>query len=625
MTLLLPLAWLGLLTLPLIILLHLLRSQRQRVAMPSLLLWRGLEQEKEGGAPRKIPWSLMLMLQLAAATLLTCGLARPALSLLLDQPQQTIFVLDTTTSMTAADVAVSGGAASTRFELARGAIQSVLETLAESDRVAVVSLGPQPEILLAGSGEQRAALLRTLDHVMPGATGANLTEALSLAGGLVDPDWQSQIVVLTDGNFTAEAQALPTVPAPITWRFIPDTLEPVPNQALFDVSARSLPDSRYRLFARLINYGDLLARRTLRLMVDGELAAEAIVDLEPESDATYLWTVSAGAKTAAVEIVEADALPLDNRAELLLVESTRWQVLLVSAEPGSLARALEVQPGLDLTVTQPDDWTAWDMASFDLLVFDHPPASLADWPRGNIWLVNPPVGHPLLAVDTVVVNLRPDVSSASDMLAGVDLSGVYFPRVGRLVAPDWATVDLFGVSNQIEGQPPLIFHGATEQGRAAVWAFDLNASNLPARLALPLLTANTLEVLLAPAPPAAIDLGEPVRLPATFSVETPDGQRLFLNDEGDTSENLFTRTKQPGLYRVYDQNNNLAAGFAVHAGSSQESNLTLRQNLPDLESRVKVALVTSPDRAPLLEEYWPWLAGLALLVIMVEGWLAWRK
>ncbi|HMQ53433.1 MAG TPA: BatA and WFA domain-containing protein [Anaerolineae bacterium] len=625
MTLLVPLALLGLLTLPLIILLHLLRSQRQQVVMPSLLLWRGLEQEKEGGAPRKIPWSLMLMLQLAAATLLTCGLARPVLSFLLDRPQQTIFVLDTTTSMTAADVTGAGGAASTRFEVARATIQSALEDLSESDRIAVVSLGPQPELLLAGSGDQRAALLSTLDHLLPGATGANLTEALSLAGGLVEPDLQSQIVVLTDGNFTVEAEALPAVPAPVTWRFIPDNAEPVPNQALFDVSARPLPDGRYRLFARVINYGDLLARRTLRLVVDGETVDEASLDLEPQSDATYLWTVSAGADTAAVEIVETDVLPLDNRAELRFVDSTRRRALLISAEPTTLARALEVQPGLDLTVIEPEEWPVPEPSGFDLLVFDNPPASLTDWPRGNIWLVNPPVGHPLLPVDNVVVNLRPDVSTASTMLAGIDLSGVYFPRVARLVAPDWATVDLLGTSRQIESQPPLIFHGSTGQSRVAVWAFDLDASNLPARLALPLLTANTLEVLLSPVPPAAIDLGEPVRLPANYSVEAPDGQRLFLNDEGAASENLFSRTKQPGLYRVYDQNNILAAGFAVHAGSSQESNLTQRQSLPDLESRLQAASLTSPAADTLFNEYWPWLAGLALLVIMIEGGLAWRR
>jgi hypothetical protein len=86
MNFLLPIAALGLLTLPVILILHLLRNRRQQLPISTLELWRGLQQKKHGALPRSIPLSLMLMLQLLIATALTLALARPVFSFLLDPP-----------------------------------------------------------------------------------------------------------------------------------------------------------------------------------------------------------------------------------------------------------------------------------------------------------------------------------------------------------------------------------------------------------------------------------------------------------------------------------------------------------------------------------------------------------
>ena len=616
-----PFALAGLLTLPIILILHLLRSRRDRLAIPSLLFWRGLQQEKEGGSPRKIPLSLMLFLQLLVAIVLTCGLARPTLSFLLGLPEQTIFVLDTTTSMAATDV--SGGD-QTRFDVARQTIQDYIESMAASDQVAVVSLDPRPEILLTGNGEQKAAALSELDNWVPGATGANLTAALSLAGGLVDPDRENRIVILTDGNLDSDSAPLPAVTAPVEWQFIPEAAPPG-NQALFDVSARPLPNGRQRIFARVINYDDAPVARTLRLLVDGQVSQEEAVDIDAQADAVQLWTVPASAESVAVEIAETDALPLDNRAELLLLDTTRRRILLVSNTPETLSRALEVQPGVDLAVAAPDALAGFDLADFDLVVLDSVPAELTAWPSGNVWVINPPVNQPLLPVETYALNLRPDPDTASALLDGVDLSGVYFGRVAQMAVPEWAGIDLMAATTEVETPSPLIFHGTVGSTRVVVWTFDLADSNLPARLALPLLTANTLTTMLAPAPPPAVPVGEPVTLPRNFSVEIPDGRRLFPSADQNIAESTFTHTQEPGLYRIYDSSDTLVAGFAVHAGSAPESNLLQRPDRVALEQKLTVIPVPPPDPDVNYQEFWPWLVSVGLVVIMIEGWLAWRR
>jgi hypothetical protein len=376
----------------------------------------------------------------------------------------------------------------------------------------------------------------------------------------------------------------------------------------------------------VINYSDAPVARTVQVFDGTRLFDETTVQLQPQGETARVWTLPETAETARVELVEADVLPLDNRADLLLGETNRHRVLLVSDTPDNLARALEAQPGLELTVDPPAA-REHDSADFDLTVFEGQglPLDLTSWPRGNLLVVNPPLGHPLLPADNFSRNQRPDPATGSELLAGVELSGVYFNRVLQVTLPRWAEVDLQarGGSNEAAGQP-LIFHGLVGGSQVMVWAFDLgaNASNLSARLALPLLMANTLQTLLSPAPQPVAPVGEPVVINGSFSIEIPGGSRLSpLQMVG--SGGRFTQTQLPGLYKIYNDQGELVAGFAVQAGSALESNLT-RQLQPETFNLQPAAVSTLP---PEIEYYeiWPWLAVLVVLVMILEGWLAWRK
>jgi hypothetical protein len=628
MNLLLPLALWGLVSLPLILILHLLRHRRPQLPIASLQLWRGLQQKKQGRLPRAIPFSLMLLLQLFIAATLTLALAQPVSSFLLPYPQHLIFILDTTTSMLAED------ASPRRFDAARQFIQQRLQTLAGKDTFTLIGLNAQPEILLSGDGSQKMEALLTLDNLVPGGVSLNLPAALHLANGWLDPHRQNQIIILTDGSFTVEPDSLPTILAPIEWQLFPTPPLSPPvggegggqegNQAVLNVSVRTLPDGRHRLFARAINYSDAPAVRTLRVWADDRQFDEISLSLDPQAETARIWTLPAAARTAAVELVELDVLPLDNRAEVWLADVPRYQVLLVSDASEPLTRALSAQPGVEVTVDSPTA-RAYNSQDFDLTVFegDGLPMDMTAWPAGNILVVNPPLGHPLLPAQKHTRNLRPNPAAASPLLVGVDLSGVYFNRVVQFdTLPAWAEVDL-DTANPPTPPLPLILHGYTGPTRLVVWAFDLANSNLPARLALPLLTANTLQALLAPAPQPVSPVGESVPINGNFSVEIPGGRRLFPPPGQSGWEGFFTRTKQPGLYQIYNPQNKPVAGFAIQAGSALESNLAQPLEVDKLNVQGSTLNMLMPQID--YYEYWPWLAGLVLMVVMFEGWLAWRR
>lgn len=634
MDFLVPAAFAGLLLIPVILVLHMLRNRRQQIPISSLALWRGLQKRRRGSRFRTIPLSLMLMLQLCAVIGLVLSLSQPVSSFILQDPWHTIYILDMSTSMLADDVPVTEGnlTAANRFEAARERIKADLSGASSQDSFAVIGLKPRPEILLTGRGDETISAVAELDRLQAGATGIDLPAAFTLATSLINPEQNNKIVVLTDGNYTLDPATLPALGVQTDWQFI--SSGSVSNQALVNVSTKTLPSKRHQLFARIINYSDSPVERTLRVLVGDREVERTTVDLTPGGEAAQVWALPARAESARIEIVEADALAADNVAHLWLQSTTRHRVLLRSTTTDTLkilARVLEAQPNVDLTIEQPDDEITHDPAQFDLTVLQGVTLTATESLAGNLLVINP-------APQRSRPNTRPDPTTAAEWLSEIDWSGVYMGRVLADEPPAWAEIDLVAQPQQLlaiigesepqpAGQdvPALIFHGVTSNQRVIVWAFSLDNSNLPARLAFPLLMDSTLSRLLAPLPPATVFVGETVSIDGrSFSVALPDGRRVvdFNAAGGDTTR--FVNTIQPGIYRIYQDDDIPVAGFAVHAGSALESNLTT-QFQPD--SRLTGGSRPLTNLATETEYYamWPWLTSLVLVIVLVEGGFAWWR
>src|SRR5215212_8977374 len=139
MTLLQPLGLLGLLALPLIVLLHLLRERSRRARISSLELWRWLETEVRGPRLRRIPLNLILILHLLAALLLTAAVVQPQLhvSVPFGRATRLILVVDTTTSMGARAIGLTLGDG-TRLGQAQAHAATLLGGLGPSDSAVLI-------------------------------------------------------------------------------------------------------------------------------------------------------------------------------------------------------------------------------------------------------------------------------------------------------------------------------------------------------------------------------------------------------------------------------------------------------------------------------------------------------
>ncbi|HET8627593.1 MAG TPA: VWA domain-containing protein, partial [Thermomicrobiales bacterium] len=523
MTVLAPLAALFALSLPAIVLLHLRRSRPRPLPVTTLRFWEEAQRwQRQRVALRRPPRALLLALQLAVAALLTLALVRPALPLPWlpgnAPPGQLLLVLDRSAAMRATDVAP------TRFDAARARARALAAGAPADEAVTVLTLGAEPQTLRSRNGADRAALLDALDRLAPGGGRADLNGALPLLRASLAPGQPNRVVVLSDGVFAAppDRAALAALPATLTWERIGG---PANNVAITTFTARSAaqaPD-RLELFARVSNFSDAPVSTQARLEVDGATLDQRALALPRGGAVDLVWQVPAGTRGAWLHVAANDALPADNDAQVVLRDAPQVNVLLVSAKPGDLGRALAAQPGVALHPIAPSDYAAAaPPPAADLTVFDGvvPPTL----PDGGILLVDPPPDNPLIPA-------RPEssetpqvarVDAASPLLAGVDLGGVSFAMQPDYQTPSWAT--------EIAGSDggPLIVRGEYQGHDILAFTFDLAHSDLPKRLAFPLLIGNAVALLQTHDVPASAALGagvplRPVAGTARAQLRGPDG------------------------------------------------------------------------------------------------------
>ena len=124
MSFLAPLALAGLLFLPVVLAMYLLKLRRDEAVVPSTMLWQKLVADVEANAPwQKLRRSLLLLLQLLLVLILVLLAARPFVERPAGLAGDIVLVIDTSASMQATDVAPS------RLDAAKAAAIDALKEL----------------------------------------------------------------------------------------------------------------------------------------------------------------------------------------------------------------------------------------------------------------------------------------------------------------------------------------------------------------------------------------------------------------------------------------------------------------------------------------------------------------
>jgi hypothetical protein len=633
-----PAGLLALIGIPLVVLYHMRHTTPVPLEVPSLRFWRmATRQESEHERFRRPPINLLFILHLLLVGLIAFALARPAASRALGgfgarmEPRHVIMLIDGSTSMSAIDPATG----ETRFDTERKMAVDRLGDLQEGDVATVILMGTHSSTFEATDTAGLKALRERIGSLsLPGGR-VDLNAALNLTSDLLLPSMSNQVVVLTDGVLSADPTVVAQVHAPIELVTVPGGR--TDNVAITDIATRasSATPGQQQLYARIVNFGPDAVTAPVVITADGIEVSRADVTIDPNGKSQeVVQDLPTGATTVDVKIDHPDALPADNTASSILVQGDNFglRVLLVTDIPTALNRALTVLPGAQVKVISLNEASTTTIdGAYDLTVFEHvlPPSQLPNTP---VLFVNPPPGG-LFQTNGMMANPTVQRVLAQDpLLKGVDLSGVNFGQTPVHV--------LDATSTEVVGAEagPLIYRGtAAGTGQPmVVLAFDIAQSNLPQRIAFPILIANITGEL-APSPlPSAVPLGDPLNYQpragaASVQFTPPNGQPVDMQvDTGEAgaqqSDRLrklsYADTGQPGQYQVteLDASGNAIGGgrFVVNAGHPQESNLTPNPDLPSVLSQAHAT--GNAGIASGLSDFWPSLAAAAFLVLLFE-WL----
>ncbi len=560
--------------LPVILWMHLRRRWPHRAVVPSLTPWSALRSAWPRQR-RRVPPAVLLVLHLTAAALAGLSVGRPRLPGASEDALDRAVVLDVTSSM----------GAGSRWPAALIEAQALLGST--RGQATLVTLGPQPRVLVARDEDGRAAKA-ALRSLAPGGTRARTDEALDLAAAVAGPG--AEIVVVSDGGVSEPGPDAP----PARWVLVG---EPVDNVAIIDAAARRT-GGEVRLFARVASFAAAGRSVDLTLHADDRLVDDRTFELDPGQTVELVWRLPEGAQTSEVRLAGNDALAADDVAVVPLEGSAIWAQLI--GDSPTVARALAAMPDVRL---ERAGLGTYRMDGSALSVFVG--AVPDELPLGGVLLFNPPPSA-LFEAGSSSESAAVGPVGDHELVAGLDLSGVVLAGVGDPELPPWATVVLEA------GGRSAVFAGTPGQSRVVVFAFDPDAGNLSERLAFPLLVARAANWADPVRLPTVVSAGTAVRLPpSALRVQTPRGRR-------ERAHGVFSDTGEHGLYVA--RGDTVGEGrimrFAVLAGDARESDLRRRLVQPPPPTLARTP--SSPGGRPL----WRPLAALALGVVLAEG--LWR-
>ena len=291
-----PLALLGLLFIPAVLAMYLLKLRRDETVVPSTLLWTRLVADVEANAPwQKLRRSLLLLLQLLLVAILALLAARPFLERPAGLARDVVLVLDTSASMAATDVAPN------RLEAAKAAALDALRDLPTGGKVSVIAADRTARIVVNETTDL-GRVRQALATIEPSSARGDLGDALELAGKLAARSGDAQILVGTDGALATPPTG--TVEAPIKVLAVGRSHR---NQAIVALAVRTAPSAVTRsVFISIANLDLEAAHRRIELWAPDRLLEVRDVQLDPQARAdVVIDDVPADVGTLEVRLVGA--------------------------------------------------------------------------------------------------------------------------------------------------------------------------------------------------------------------------------------------------------------------------------------------------------------------------------
>ncbi len=530
------------------VIIYLLSFRKRTVVVAADPIWRKIVGK------RRTPFRklLALALQLLVLFLLSLALGDPRFLPEKAKPPVTMaLVVDVSASMGARE---EGG---TRLEQAVKLSSGIAEAMGPRDRMVLMSMDDSCRPLVPYTSDP-GVVKRALAGLKPATVPEDAQKAVNFAASTITGSGYSEHAV---GRIVMVSDRFHDLQAPEGLELLQVAVgEGTENLAVtaFDVRPRGGAARGSEVFLEVANYGRRPRQSRLSVHTRNALLGEEVLEVPAGGTATrsyFLKPLETDRLMATLTAVQGggpvDGFSLDDRAFALTPERSTRRVVLVTPGNLYLEKALGLNPSVQVKVVAPAGFRPGVLAGAQAVFFDGicPPAPV------HAAYFNPPGGsecpfaHDREVQSPSLLPLRGD----HPVTRGITLIDVQIQQACRLL-PEPGDVEL--LSDQ--GGPLVI---AREKGpqRLLGAGFDVSKSDLPLRVAFPILLHNMLDWFLGEAPVVGFSessVGDLVEAPAWVDpqegIQGPEGSRVVPRKVGGK---LLFRPRAPGYYSAHKREN----------------------------------------------------------------------
>ncbi len=598
---------------PILIIIHTLKPKPRQVEVANLFLWNEVLKERSRNLSlARLKQSLPLVLQILIAALAALALAQPTWTSLTDRPGHLILVVDTSASMK------TRSGSGIRFDIARRKALELVESRDQIQKVLIVEAGKNPRIK-TGFTDDMDQVRELLRQLQPSDAPAEVEPAIILALSFVDPARGDSVYLITDGagtEFSASIKKHPGI-RPIIIRGGEKNV----GVTKFEFRRQFDLSDHYEFMVEIKNFSNAPVDCTISLSIDRSLLVNRPVALEALEKKLLLIPYTGlitGIADVSIEID--DDFNVDNRAYLSLNAAKDIWILLATEGNPFLEKLLAAYPNFKVNSVKeimPDSWPQ-QSARHDIVIVDR--MDIPETERGNFLLID--AYSPSIPVTRTGRVVTPEVLAwqrKNPLMADVNLSGLIIEESARLQSAE-------NLQPLIEADRTGLMYAYENKGlRAVLIGFDVTRSNLPLKVAFPVMMSNIFTWL----NPHKLEYsilhtraGEPYNIhlsPDTEQLLTRAPFEKWNKHRVRTNPFRYEATDRVGVYTISE--NGKERYFTVNLVDESESDILSgwRNN-----SRATAGGVTPGNKIPVQRSFWMPLIVACCALLMLE-WYAWVR
>ena len=363
-----PLGLLGLLCIPVLILIYILKNKYVEKIVSSTYIWNLSEKFLKKKKPlKKVTDLISLILQIITVLVLSISIAHPVFTIP-NSAENVCFVLDISGSMN-----INNGSI-TRFEKGKQKIVELVNSSSNGSTFTLITASKETKVILEKE-ENKEKVLNKLNEISLDYSSSSLVDALTTIQNYYNEQKIGHTYLITDKTYSS-----------------------VSNIDLINVSSQeenyALYDSKYQIRKGKINIsGNLISYESdsvlnINLYLDDKFIVSQEVNVNKMVEKQYSFSLDEQEfSSMKVEITNSDALSLDNSNILYSVGSKNvCSTLIVTGNSTFYVSAILKAIG-NVKIEEISPSSYHNQQGYDLYIFDsYSPNVLPN--DGTIWLIN---------------------------------------------------------------------------------------------------------------------------------------------------------------------------------------------------------------------------------------------